>query len=70
MKLKKLNILLGDIKNLFELEEEEENYHKSVRINNFLTNNYIEYKSNSDINKTPSVGEYLNKIITIFKTYK
>ena len=33
-----------------------------VRVNNFWSNNYIEYKSNGDINKRLSVEEYLNKI--------
>ena len=32
-----------------------------MRINNFWSNNYIEYESNSDKNKTLSVEEYLNK---------
>ena len=52
--------ILRDIKNLFE--HEEENYYKPVRANNFWSNNYIEYESNSDRNKTLSVEEYLNKI--------
>ena len=34
--------ILRDIKNLFE------EYYKPVRVNNFWSNNYIEYKSNSD----------------------
>ena len=54
--------ILRDIKNLFEHEEEEENYYKPVRVSNFWSNNYIEYKSNGDKNKTLSVEEYLNKI--------
>ena len=33
--------ILRDIKNLFE--HEEENYYKPVRVNNFFSNNYIEY---------------------------
>ena len=37
--------ILTDIKNLFEYEEE--NYYKSVRVNNFWSNSYIEYESNS-----------------------
>ena len=45
--------MLQDIKNLSE--HEEENYH------NFWSNNYIEYKSNGDRNKTVSVEECLNK---------
>ena len=34
------NILLTNIKNLFEYEKEEENYDKPVRVNNFRSNNY------------------------------
>ena len=58
------NRILRDIKNLFEHEGEEEgeNYYKPVRVNNFWSNNYIEYESNGDRNKTLSVEEYLNKI--------
>ena len=33
-----------------------------VRVNNFWSNNYIEYESNGDNNKVGSVEEYLNKI--------
>ena len=49
-----------DIKTVFE--HKEENYYKPVRVNNFWSNNYIEYESNGDRNKTLSVAEYLNKI--------
>ena len=79
--LKKKNIILKNIRNLFRLKkeikgikytllrdiknlskyEEEENYYKPVRVNNFWSNNYIEYKSNIDINTRLSVEEYLNK---------
>ena len=52
--------ILRDIRNLFE--QEEENYYKPVRLSNFRGNNYIEYKSNVDKNKTLSVEEYLYKI--------
>ena len=58
--------ILRNIKNLFE-HEEEENYYKPVRVSNFLSNNYIEYKSNGDRNKTVSVEQYLNKISTYLK---
>ena len=54
--------ILQDIKNLFIHEEEEENYYKPVRVSNFWSNNYIEYESNGDGNKTLSFEEYLNKI--------
>ena len=42
--------VLRNIKNLFEYEKEEENYYKPVRINNFGSNNHIEYKSNGNKN--------------------
>ena len=53
--------ILGDIKNLFEYEKEEANY-KQVNITNFWSNNYIEYKSNGDRNKTLSVENILIKL--------
>ena len=52
--------IFRDYKNLFE--DEEENYHKPVTVNNFWSNNYIEYKSNGDRKKTVSVKKNLNKI--------
>ena len=51
---------IGDIKNLFEKDKDEENHLKPVR--NFGCKNHIKYKSNSDRNKGLSVEEYLNKI--------
>ena len=54
------NRIFRDIKNLFEYEEA--NYYKTVRVNNFWGNNYIEFESSGDRNKTLSVEEYLNKI--------
>ena len=54
--------MLRDIKNLFEYEKEEKSYHKPVRLNDFWSNNYIEYKSDDEKNKILSVQEYLNKI--------
>ena len=48
-------------------EEEEESYYKPVRVSNFWSNNYIEYESNSDKNKTLSAEEYLNKSSPHFK---
>ena len=54
------------MKNLSEHEEEENSY-KQVRLYNFWSLNYIEYKSNSDRNKTLSVEEYLNKTRPYFK---
>ena len=58
--------VLGNIKNLFEYEKEE-NFYKPVRADNFWNNNYIEYKSNGNKNKILSVREYLNKIRPYFK---
>ena len=51
--------LLRDIKNLFE------EYYKTVRVNNIWSNNYIEYKNNSDKNRVLPVEEYLDKIRNI-----
>ena len=61
--------ILRDIKNLFEHEKEEENYYKPVRVSNFWSNNYTEYKSNNDKNKILSVDEYINKIKSVFKRH-
>ena len=36
-------------------------FYKPVRVNSFWSNDYIEYKSSGDRNKTLSVEEYLNK---------
>ena len=44
------NIVLRNIKNLFQYEKEEVNYYKPVIVNNFWNNNCIEYNSNSDEN--------------------
>ena len=54
--------ILWNIDNLFDHQRHKENYYKPVRISNFWNNNYIEYESNSDKNKTFLVEEYLNKI--------
>ena len=43
------------IKSSFEHENEEENYYKPVRVNNFWSKNYIEYESNGVRNKTLSL---------------
>ena len=59
--------ILRDVENLFEHEEEEENYYKQVKVSNFWSNNYIEYESNVDRNKTLSVEEYLNKVSPYLK---
>ena len=49
--------IIRDIENLFEYEEEEDHY-KLVIVNNFRSNNYIEYKAKEAL----SVEECLNKI--------
>ena len=47
------NRLVRDIRNIFEhKEEEEENYYKSLRVDNFCSINYIEHESNSDATKS------------------
>ena len=56
------DLILRNIKNLLEYENEEENYYKPVRVNNFWSNNYIEYKSKGDKSRILSVEEYLDKI--------
>ena len=38
------DIILKDIKKIFEYEKEEEKCYKPVRVNNFWSNNYSEYK--------------------------
>ena len=43
-------------------EQEKKDYYKVVRADNFWSNNYIEYESNGDTNKTILIEEYLNKI--------
>ena len=45
--------------NLFELEE---GYCKLVKVGNFYSKNYIQYKSNGDRNKTLSVEDDTWKI--------
>ena len=49
------------------MHEEEENYHKPVRVSNFWSNNYIEYESTIDRNKTLIAEEYLNEIVPYIK---
>ena len=62
--------IIKHIRNLFRLEKETkgilrdlfEDRHKFVEVNNFLSKNYIGYKSNGARNKKLSVEEYLDKI--------
>ena len=51
--------IIKDIRTLFD---EEEDYYKLKRVDNFWTNNYIECENNVDRNKNVSLEEYLNKI--------
>ena len=53
--------IIRDTRTLFESEEED--YYQRVRISNVFNNNYIEYESNGDKDKTPSIDEYLDKTI-------
>ena len=55
------------IKNFFE---QQENYQKPARIGNFLSKNYVEYKSNGDRNKTLSIKKYLDKTKPYLKDIK
>ena len=41
-----------DIINLFELDKEEEEYYKPVRVGNFWMNNYTEFEYSGDRNFT------------------
>ena len=50
--------ILRDIKNICENEKEEVNYNKPTRVNILGSNNYIEYESNGDRNKTLSGEKY------------
>ena len=66
-RLKKENGAIGDkiirgIRNLFELQNEKQDYYKPVRVGKFRNNNYIEYESNGNRNKTLSSEEFFNKI--------
>ena len=48
------------IRNLFQ--QEKEDYYKPVRVGNFWSRKYIEYQSNEDRSKTPSIKVYLKKL--------
>ena len=67
-KLKQLKIEYLEINNLSEHEKQEENCQKPVRVSNFWSNNYIEYKNNDNGNKTLSVEESLKKIRPYLKS--
>ena len=50
---------IRDIRILFDHKVED--HYKPVRVGNFWSNDYINYESNDDRNKTISVEEYLDK---------
>ena len=54
--------IIRDIRNSFELENEEENYQNPRRNGNFYSSNYLEQESTGDRNNTLSIEAYLNKI--------
>ena len=49
-------MIIKDSRNSSE-NKQEENYYKPVRVSDFLSNLYIEYKSNSATKKTLSIEE-------------
>lgn len=51
--------MLRDIRTLFEPEEE---YYELVRISNAFDDNFVEYRSNGDKEKTLPIEKYFNKI--------
>ena len=42
--------------------EQQEDYYQPKRVSNSVNNNYIEYESNGDKKRNPSLDEYRNKI--------
>ena len=51
--------IIWDIRALFK--QESDNY-QAIRVDNFWDNNYIEYESNGNKNKSLSVQEYVDEI--------
>ena len=51
---------IRDVRRLFE--QEEKDYYKPKRVNNFRNNYYIEYESNGDKNGKLSLDGYLDEI--------
>ena len=58
--------IIRDIKNIFGMEEED--YYKPVRVDNFYSNNYVEYESSGDSKKPYQSNNPLINL-TIFKRY-
>ena len=59
MKIKK-DRKIGEIKTILYVPKEEKDYYKPIKINKAFNNNYIEYQSNGDKDKTISIEEYLD----------
>ena len=49
----------GGIRDIRTLLEQEDDYYKSKRVNNFWNNNYIKYESNGGKNRNLSLDEKL-----------
>ena len=49
------------MRTLFE-QEHDDDYFKPKTVSNFWNNNYIEYDSKADRNKSLSLDQYLNKL--------
>ena len=49
-------------------EHKQEDYYKLVGVGSFWRNNYIEYESNGDRNKSLPIEECLNKIRPYLKS--
>ena len=61
--------IIRDIRTLFGLQKEEEDYYESKRISKFWDNNYMENESNGDQNRNLSLDEYYKKSWILFKEY-
>ena len=55
------------IRNIRTPFEQKEDYYEPKRVTIFWNNNYIEYESNVDKNRSLSLDEYLNKIKLYFR---
>ena len=61
--LKKGKKEVKDRKNrVITILEQEDDYYKTKRVSNFQNNDYIEYESSDNRNKTLSLKKYLEKI--------
>ena len=55
------------IRGIRNLKEQEEDYYKPIRADNFYSSNYIEYESNGEIDKNLSIDKCRNKIKSYLK---